>query len=86
MMVLRAIQVMPYYLSVVSWTGLCLSVEWSGASDEGEAPGVEPTDQSELYTATALCTVVGTRSMQQPGAGTSRVVGRKAGEERRALF
>lgn len=38
-----------------------------------EAPGVEPMDQSEVYTATALCTVeVPAVPMQQPGAGTSR--------------
>lgn len=39
-----------------------------------EAPGVEPMDQSEVYTAaTALCTVeVPAVPMPQPGAGTSR--------------
>lgn len=49
-----------------------------------EAPGVEPMDQSEMYTATALCTV------EVPAVCSSlalvRVVGRKAGEERRVLF
>lgn len=49
-----------------------------------EAPGVEPMDQSEVYTATALCTV------EVPAVCSSlalvRVVGRKAGEERRVLF
>lgn len=38
-----------------------------------EAPGVEPMDQSEVYTATAFCTVkVPAVPMPQPGAGTSR--------------